>query len=109
MIRYPMLLLALIATAAPVDPDRPRKPGTVIPKATNLTSYRYIDALAEASSVRVDGFDLRDGRAGIRVRGDARHLVIRTGKMTTKGITKGSDLPVGIDVGGTVHDVLIEA
>jgi len=64
---------------------------------------------AEASSVRVDGFDLRHGRAGIRVRGDARHLVIRNGKMTTKGITKGSDLPAGIDIGRTVHDVLIEA
>ncbi len=28
--------------------------------------------------------------------------------MTAKGITKGSDLPAGIEIGGTVHDVLIE-
>ncbi len=33
---------------------------------------------------------------------------IRNGVMTTKGITSGSDLPVGIDISGTVHDVLIE-
>jgi hypothetical protein len=109
MTRYiPLFAAVLIASPALAGPDRPLKPGTVITKAINLTSYRYIDALTEANGLRMDGFNLRYGRAGIRLRGDARDIVIRNGTMTTKGITKGSDLPVGIDIGGTVHDVLIE-
>jgi hypothetical protein len=108
MIRYIAIAAVLIASPALAGPDRPLKPGTVITKATNLTSYRYIDALAEANGLRIDGFTLRYGRAGIRLRGDARDIVIQNGTMTTKGVTKGSDLPVGIDLGGTVHDVLIE-
>ncbi len=53
MIRYLTLLLALIASPALAGPDRPLKPGTVITKATNLTSYRYIDALPATSPDRV--------------------------------------------------------
>ncbi len=110
MIRYipSIILLTVVATPALAGPARPLKPGTVITKAENLTSYRYIDALAEANGLRMDGFNLRYGRAGIRLRGDAHDVVIRNGTMTTKGITSGSDLPVGIDIGGTVHDVLVE-
>jgi hypothetical protein len=108
MIRYFMLLLALIASPALAGPDRPLKPGTVITNARNLTSYRYVDAKDEATGLRMDRFALKYGRAGIRLQGNAHDIVIRNGLMTTKGITSGSDLPVGIDLGGTVHDVLIE-
>jgi len=110
MTRHRYIALAALVFAAPAlaGPARPLKPGTVITKAENLTSYRYIDALAEANGLRMDGFTLRYGRAGIRLRGDAHDIVIRNGAMTTKGITSGSDLPVGIDIGGTVHDVLVE-
>jgi len=108
MIRFIMLLLALIASPALAGPDRPLKPGTVITNAKNLTSYRYVDAKDEATGLRIDGFTLKYGRAGIRLQGNAHDIVIRNGAMTTKGITSGSDLPVGIDIGGTVHDVLIE-
>jgi len=108
MIRHLLLPLVLIASPALAGPDRPLKPGTLITKATNLTSYRYIDALDEATGLRMDVFNLRYGRAGVRLRGNAHDIVIRNGSMTTKGMTKGSDLPVGIDIGGTVHDVLIE-
>lgn len=102
--------MAVLLSSAPAlaGPEKPLKPGTVLKNVEHLTSYRYVDALAEANGLRMDGFNLRYGRAGIRLRGDAHDIVIRNGAMTTKGITSGSDLPVGIDIGGTVHDVLIE-
>jgi len=108
MNRFITLAALLITTPALAGPARPLKPGTVITKAKNLTSYRYIDALTEASGLRMDGFQLRYDRAGIRLRGDAHDIVIRNGSMATKRETTGSDLPVGIDLAGTVHDVLIE-
>jgi len=106
--RIAILAAILIASPALAGPDRPLKPGTVISNARNLTSYRYVDAKDEATGLRMDRFALKYGRAGIRLQGNAHDIVIRNGVMTTKGITSGSDLPVGIDIGGTVHDVLIE-
>jgi hypothetical protein len=105
-----MAAFAALFLMAPAfaGPAKPLKPGTVITNARNLTSYRYVDAKDEATGLRIDGFALKYGRAGIRLQGNAHDIVIRNGAMTTKGITSGSDLPVGIDIGGTVHDVLIE-
>jgi len=108
MIRYLILPLALFATPTLAGPKKPLRPGTVIINVESLTSYRYIDANAEASGLRMDGFKIQYGRAGIRVRGNASGIVIRNGTLSNRGVTKGGDLPVGIDIAGTVHNVLIE-
>jgi hypothetical protein len=102
------MIVGLIAPAI-AGPARALRPGTVITNVENLTSYRYIDDSAgNATGLRLDGFKLRYGRAGIRIGGDASDIVIRNGVCTTKGVNKGSDLPVCIDLRGTVHDVLVE-
>lgn len=108
--RNALALLGSVALAGPASagPGRPLRPNAVIVKAKNLTSYRWIDAKDEASGLRLEDFMLRYGRAGIRIDGNASDIIIRNGTLTTKGETSGGDLPVGIDLRGTVHDVLIE-
>lgn len=64
MIRKVSLINVLIATPALAGPKKPLRPGTVITNVESLTSYRYIDALAEASGLCVDGFDLRHAARG---------------------------------------------
>jgi len=108
MFRSVSVIALLIAAPALAGPAKPLKPGTVIKNVKNLTSYRFIDAKDEATGLRMDGFDLMYGRAGVRLQGNAHDIEIRNGSMTTKGETSGSDLPVGIDLGGTVHDILVE-
>lgn len=101
-------IAGLFCGPATAGPKKPLRPGTVLTNVESLTSYRYIDANDEATGLRMDGFKIEYGRAGIRIRGNASDIVIRNGTLANRGVTKGGDLPVGIDIAGTAHDILIE-
>ena len=106
------ILAAMICTAwvfpAHSAPTRQIKATNTVINNAKLTGYRIIDATDLATGLKVTNSTFTSSRASIRIGGDAHDIVFRDVSIVSTAVNKGSDLPAGIDLRDTVHDVLLD-